>query len=198
VKISLYETYAGFNSAPLGFKMSQNRLAPLALSYLIERGDFTRVVELGTHTGGLTALLGVHCKNVGAALHTFDWSNSALLYADWFDLLGVQAYLLDIFSADGEALIRTLIEAPGRTLLLCDGGDKRREFKSFARSLKDGDVIGAHDCRNDSPYWSWQEISEDDVRDTCLHEHLVPVEHADLFADAAWLMKTKQPSTFGC
>lgn len=192
MKISLFETYAGFNSSPFGFRMSQNRLAPLALSYLIERGDFARVVELGTHTGGLTALLGVHCKNVGAELHTFDWTNSALLYADWFDLLGVKAHLMNVFSADGETLIRTLIEGPGRTLLLCDGGDKRREFSLFASSLKEGDVIGAHDCRNDPPYWSWKEISEEDVRETCERYQLDPVEHADLFADAAWIMKTKK------
>ena len=62
----------------------------------------------------------------------------------------------------------------------------------FARTLKDGDVIGAHDCRNDLPYWSWKETSEEDVRETCVQEHLVPVEHADLFAEAAWILKTKR------
>ena len=71
------------------------------------------------------------------------------------------AYRLDIFSPQGETLIRELIARP---LLLCDGGDKRREFSMFASTLKDGDVIGAHDCRNDMPYWRWKEISEDDVR----------------------------------
>jgi len=190
--IPLFERYSNYNSAPLGFRMSQNRLAPLALSYLIEHGNFALVVELETHTGGLTALLGVHCKNVGAELHTFDWDHRALLYADWFKLLGVTAYQLDIFSPHGETLIRELIASPVRTLLLCDGGDKRREFSMFARTLKDGDVIGAHDCRNDLPYWSWKEISEDDVRETCAQEHLVPVEHADLFTEAAWIMKTKR------
>lgn len=194
VKIPLFETYAeGYNSATLGFRMSQNRIAPLAFSYLIEHGNFARVVELGTHTGGLTALLGVHCKNVKAELHTFDWDHRALLYADWFNLLGVTAHLLDIFSPDGETLIRELIASQGRTLLLCDGGDKRREFSLFASSLKDGDVIGAHDCRNDLPYWSWQEISEANVREACVQNHLVPVEHAGLFTEAAWIMKTKKP-----
>lgn len=192
MKISLFEWYDGYNSAPLGFRMSQNRMAPFAFSYLLEHGKFARLVELGTHTGGLTALLGVHCKNVGTELHTFDWNDRALLYADWFELLGVKSYVMDIFSPEGTQLIRDLIARPGRTILLCDGGDKRREFSMFAKTLKDGDVIGAHDCRNDAPYWSWKEISEEDVHEISIEEHLVPVDHADLFMEAAWIMKTKK------
>jgi hydroxymethylpyrimidine pyrophosphatase-like HAD family hydrolase len=55
-----------------------------------------------------------------------------------------------------------LIQSEGRTLVVCDGGDKPKEFNTFSKYLKSGDVIMAHDyCESQTEwkektdYWQW-------------------------------------------
>jgi hydroxymethylpyrimidine pyrophosphatase-like HAD family hydrolase len=55
-----------------------------------------------------------------------------------------------------------LIQSEGRTLVVCDGGNKAKEFNIFSKYLKPNDVIIAHDyCENDiewkekTDYWQW-------------------------------------------
>ena len=49
----------------------------------------------------------------------------------------------DIFENADEIIV--LIQKPGITVLFCDGGNKVREFKTFAPHLKKGDIIAVHD-----------------------------------------------------
>jgi hypothetical protein len=194
MEMPLYERTSDGNCGVLGFRMCQNRLAVSVLSYLIETGGFRQVIELGTQLGGLSALLGLQCRMVGARFDTFD-KEAASPYSGWFALFGVNYRILDVFSPTGTAAVRELIQAPGRVLLLCDNGDKKEEFARFAPYLKAGDVIGAHDYHPDGDYqerrWGWHEITDAAVEETCRTQGLVPYHQEDC-TEAAWLMRIKE------
>lgn len=193
MKIPYYTSSDNYTCEVLGFRMCQNRLAVPVLSYLIETGDFKRVIELGTHFGGLSALLGLQCQLIGATLDTFDLK-SKILYQEWLDRFKVRSHLCNVFSKEGTAIIQDLIEKPGRVLMLCDNGAKVREVNLFAPMLKPGDVIGAHDYHPagqfNSERWGWQEISDQAIAKVCEKQNLAPF-HQDLCTQAAWVMKVK-------
>ena len=88
--------------------------------------------------------------------------------------------------------IKSSIRSPGVSVVLCDGGDKPREFRILAEYLKPGDVIAAHDFMDhgSTVHWRSCEIQSKDVAQTCLDFNLVPWNH-EIFEQAAWLVKRK-------
>ena len=56
-------------------------------------------------------------------------------------------------------LIKTNIQKEGKTLLFCDGGDKKCEFNTFSPFLKDGDFIMLHDYAHDKEFFN-REIND--------------------------------------
>ena len=51
----------------------------------------------------------------------------------------------DCFSFDTANEIISLIRRPPKTLLLCDGGNKEKEFNFYCEFMKPGDIIMLHD-----------------------------------------------------
>src|SRR5579871_373769 len=193
MEFPLYDRTPGGNCGFLGFRMCQNRIAVAVLSYLLETGGFAQVIELGTQLGGLTVLLGLQCHMQGIRLDSFDLE-AASPYQEWFERFGVHYHIGDIFRPEGVATIQVLIQAPGRALVLCDNGNKAREFATFAPFLKSGDVIGAHDYHPDGDYdprrWAWHEIRDTDLQEVCEQHHLEPFL-PEAATEAAWVMKIK-------
>ena len=191
--IPLYDRTPNGNCGFLGFRMCQNRIAVAVLSYIIETGGFAQIIELGTQLGGLTVLLGLQCRMLDIRLDSFDLE-AISPYANLLEEFGVHYRICDIFSEAGVSAIRELIQVPGRVLLLCDNGDKVREFHTFARYLKPGNVIGAHDYHPDGEYdvrrWAWQEIGDAVVQETCVQYNLEPFL-PEACLEAAWLMKMR-------
>jgi len=100
--------------------------------------QYDLIIEIGTHRGGLTLLLSdmlTHGKIVSYELHK---SNCLICNTDKIDIRFVNC-----FNAEDE--IKNLIESHKKVLLLCDGGKKELEFKTFAKYLKKDDVIMLHD-----------------------------------------------------
>jgi hypothetical protein len=125
--------------------------------------DIERVVELGTAWGGLSMLLGLHALQLGADFVSYDngdcfehWSTDGPYAWDTpvGELFSNSFRIGDVF---GEYLdeIKETVALPGRTLLVCDGGNKRLEYKTFAPLLKPGDIVTVHD-------WA-AEIFEEDI-----------------------------------
>jgi len=56
----------------------------------------------------------------------------------------------DCFSEQSIQNIKNLINSKGKTLILCDGGNKINEFNLYCKFLKKDDVIMVHDF-SDSP-----------------------------------------------
>lgn len=193
-EIPLYNDSSGgdWPSEFLGFTMMQNRMAIPAWSYAFELVRPKTVVELGTHEGGFSILLAIACKNYGAKFITFDRGLYDPKWKDWFTALQVDFRRReDFLDVVVQREIDWLIKGTGTSILLCDGNDKPREFKTFAKYLKPGDIIAAHDCMEDGTnYWKSCEMRAAYVSDVCLDENLEPWNQ-EIFERAAWLVRRK-------
>lgn len=173
----------GTSTCPLGMPMCQNRLAIPMWSYAMEKYPPKRIIEIGTYGGGFITALAVHAWNISCEVITYDRMVAPdERFAEISHFLGIRFRTTDIWEAASE--IAELIAAPGVTYVLCDGGDKIREMNTFARYLKIGDVIAAHDYDPDGTRGCGAEIDIDDVDAVGLG--LVPFFRDELAA-AAWL-----------
>lgn len=178
----LYTLSDEYNHRFFGLEMYQNAVAPMLLNFLVEVAHPARVIEIGTSKGGLSYLFTLGSELCGYDFITVDIEDTAA-----YTLPGATVIVGDVFDIG----LEDYIAAAGRTILLCDGGDKRREFDTFARYLKPGDIIGAHDYYTEERYWAWSEITEEDVARTCARYGLVPYLQEE-FARAAWLMRIRK------
>lgn len=175
----------------LGFIACQNRMAVPAWSYAMEILRPKTVIELGTYDGGFSVPLAIACKNFGAHFVTYDRNAYNLNLKWWFESLKIDFRLRpDILSPECLAEIGGLINGPGVSMVLCDGGDKKREFHVMARFLRSGDVIGAHDFMDVGTYWRSCEITSEDVLGICSELNLMPWNQ-EIFERAAWLVRRK-------
>ena len=96
--------------------------------------------------------------------------------------------------------IRDFIQSNGKTLVLCDGGSKKNEFRLLSQFLKYGDIIMAHDYAPNENYfnenikdkiWNWLEIQDFDINESCLTYNLKPYME-DEFRSVVWVCKIKE------
>jgi len=124
---------------------------------LFEQNKFDMIIEIGTAWGSLTVFFGVYGIIKHCAIYSFDIAHPqtlprAYLTQEICDKLAINFICGDVFSSEISEKIKNLINSNGKCLVLCDGGDKIREFNLFALSLKCGDVIMAHDyCYDKNP-----------------------------------------------
>ena len=106
--------------------------------------DIKSIVELGTFCGTMTMYLGLWGLRLGIPVHTFDIepNNSAPVHGV-FEALGIQTHWIDVFTKEGMQEVIDCLPEPG--YLFCDGGDKQREFDTFAPIVPTGTVISCHD-----------------------------------------------------
>jgi len=118
---------------------------------------FTNIVEIGTYNGGLTCWLKDN-MNQNGKLISYDIDG----VINTTNRTDIDFRVVDCFEENAFNDIVELIQSEGRTLVVCDGGDKPKEFNTFSKYLKQGDVIIAHDyAENDEEwlekanYWQW-------------------------------------------
>lgn len=181
-------------SAPLGLPMCQNRAAVPTWSFAMERLPPARIIEIGTFAGGFATALALHAFMLKAPLITYDLMLPDERFSKLAASMGVVFRTGDMWQRIEE--IATEIGKPGTTFVLCDGGDKPREMETFARFLKPGDVIAAHDYAppdgptGDHVYWPCGEITQAHGARVAAANGLSPwmQEHFDI---AAWLTYRK-------
>ena len=137
--------------------MHQNCMASVILEHYIAYYDFDYVVELGSAYGALSTYI---ANMAGASerfiFETYDcfrdghWSNKPMGgIGHWFDKLSTLSPLINSFNKDvfSDEVKKHIIETSKnrRTLILCDGGDKVKEFALYSPILKEGDCIMVHD-----------------------------------------------------
>jgi hypothetical protein len=151
----------------------QNPKSYLSINRLLNARNFDTIIELGTHDGGLSALLAFYCflsKNKSYCenssepslyknsthhkspkqFYTFDIVKRDLSMINLIDGLGGTFLQLDtLHNKANIASIGELIKRGGSTLLICDGGDKKAELDLYGGFLKTGDVVMAHDWAKD-------------------------------------------------
>jgi len=176
-----------------GLRMSQNQNGPIAVDAVLKTsGPFKRIIEIGTGSGGLSALFALYAIQQQVQFVTYDIKpcRNRVLTA-----LGVDFRQKSCWDAKSE--IAAQIQCRSRTLLFCDGGDKVREFNTFAPYLMPGDVIMAHDyavTREDwndhlrGSVWDWCEITFPDIQATCEACGFIPMQAylCRLAAMCAW------------
>lgn len=138
------------------------------------------IVELGTYRGALTMYLGLWGLRLGIPVHTFDYEPALSAPVHHvFEKLGVITHWCDMYTEEGIAeVMKAVGDKP--TYLICDGGDKPKEFDLFGQLIPVGSMMSAHD-------WG-TEIKEIYAKNV-LFEHLNTEEWAQ--HDAKWITVVK-------
>lgn len=155
-----------------------------------------RVIEIGTAAGGLTLIIRDLMDNLGldGKLFTFDPMPMDRPYLARPGIVYTQA---DALAGDDVEYLVDVTDGP--CLVLCDGGNKAREFQRLAPVLRPGDVLMAHDYAPsrayfdevmDGVHWNWLEITDEDIMTPCFAYGLVPYQQ-EVFQRVAWACRRK-------
>lgn len=141
--------------------------------------QFNTIIEIGTYNGGLTSWL-YDNKHSDAMVVSYD-IDGAINHTNRTD---IDFRVEDCFEEKTFNDIISYIQRPGKTLVVCDGGDKPKEFNIFSEYLKSGDVIIAHDYAKNPEYWKfvtdyWQwpyasDTNYDSIKDAIIKNGLEP------------------------
>lgn len=179
-------------------EIQQNANALSVFQKFLNHERFHTIIEIGTRYGGFTRLL----KDISpySRVLTFDIEDQK---PPALDMSGIEVRIKNIFNEDFSQIIddevRGLIEVNEKNLILCDGGNKIKEFNCFAQYLKIGDIMMAHDYSKSWEYfnsniknkvWDWCEVTEDDISECSLKYNLVHYNQQE-FQKAVWVCKIK-------
>lgn len=152
-----------------------------------------RIVEIGSAHGGLTLFLNECVKDLNLDTKIRGYENNHHDFTQ-FITEKVDIFVGDCFDSIFQDEMKSFIQQEGTTMVLCDGGNKIKEFNYFSGYLKTGDFIFAHDyCRNKEYFeehinkkiWNWCEITLNDIKPGIESNNLEEYD-ADTFQKAAW------------
>jgi hypothetical protein len=158
--------------------------------------EFSNIIEIGFDRGALSLWLYNNKKDT-TKLVSYDISFSGkLINNDNIDFR-----LGDCFDEQIINEIKSLIQSSGKSLVLCDGGNKEKEFHLYATFLKPEDVIMLHDYAHSAEDYNkiiaeigWQTAAEssfENIKQAVLDNNLAPY-HYDVFKGALWGAFTKK------
>lgn len=168
---------------------------------LLKNERFNTIIEIGTSLGGLTYIINDICdeNHLEKKIHTFDNSYKDFV-ENHLNIMNIQYHILDETSNEFQETIKDLIINGGKTLILCDGGNKVSEFNTYSKHIKIGDFIMAHDYSIDqkefeekikNKIWNWFEIEFAEIKDSIFNYNLLEYDKIN-FKDAAWACYYKQ------
>jgi cephalosporin hydroxylase len=129
-----------------GFPAAQNWNDLALWEAFLGRYPVASVLELGTWKGGMALFLALQCRARGAAFVTVDRDLGQVEPTELLAYLGAEVLALDLHGGDGEDGVRAILHRlPKPTLLFCDDGDKRMEWRRFVPLLSPGDFAAVHD-----------------------------------------------------
>lgn len=172
-----------------------------AFSSFIEKERPSLVVEIGTCYGGLTKSLSDSTKVHSIPFITYDIAenesserlkkfNVDFRIENIFQETKVEEYTLKPYFLD------YLLSVPSPVMILCDGGNKIGEFNAFAKVLRVGDILMAHDFSYEEEfftahsYWGWMEIQEKDIIGSMRKFHLSYYK-MNIWSKLAWVCTKK-------
>ena len=168
-----------------------------------------RIIEIGTQYGGFTLMLKDILSSAGLddfLIRTYDVKEPAFLrkHPELDDRIEIKVE--DIFSYNPfsvkEEKVKELCDFMSDdtpNIILCDGGNKIKEFNVFSKIIKSGDIIMAHDYAYDKKtfeekiqgkVWNWMEIQESDI-EKCSIENNLKFFMGEEFQNVAWVCKEK-------
>lgn len=166
-----------------------------------------RILEIGTAFGGLTLLLRNLLDRLSfesTDIRTYDVEPKNYLASYIEKGVKIDSRIKDIFNHSYSELvevdeIKSYIQSEGTTIVLCDGGSKKNEFRILSEYLKPGDIIMAHDYAPNESYfleyirdkiWNWLEIQDTDINQPCIDNNLLPYMDEE-FKKVVWVCKKK-------
>ena len=180
------------------------------LKILFENKKPSRVLEIGTASGGLTLLLRDvldECNLENCDIRSYDVGESSRYHLLEAINNGarIDFRLENLFNHPYDDLLNyddvpKYIQQEGVTIVMCDGGSKKSEFRIFSKYLKPGDIIMAHDYSSTVEYfenfiygkiWNWCEIYDSDIENVVKEHNLEPYMK-DEFQDVVWACKIKK------
>lgn len=157
----------------------------------------SRILEIGSSRGGLTFTIS---ELYGEPIDTvsYDINHSRVVMKNKYPEL-CKTNKIDFrggncFDPIVTDVIKKFIQQPGLSLVLCDGGDKHKEFNTFAPIIKDSDIIMLHDyadTREDfklldaENVWFWHEASYAGISKTVEEYNLTRILRDD-FITSVW------------
>lgn len=151
--------------------------------------EFSTIIEIGFDRGGFSKWLNYN-KKPDTKLVSYDISFNSKLVDD-----GIDFRLGDCFDPTVIAEITQLINSSGKTLVLCDGGNKEKEFMLYSKHLKPNDVIMLHDyAHSDADYndiklqIGWKTGAESKYQNikNAVHENNLSPYHYEKFKNVLW------------
>ena len=170
-----------------GIFSQQNKNFYPAFEKLFTQENIARVLEIGTATGGFIRAVR---DLTNAEIVTYDIKETK--HKETLEENNITVKVQSAF--DDFDFIEEYISAENQVLVICDGGDKPKEFEMFSRLLKPGDIIMAHDYSRDEELyrvyikhnvWRWCEIQYKDIALAVAEQNLEPVLTEE-FQEAAW------------
>lgn len=111
---------------------------------------FNTIIEIGTYNGGLSSYI-FDSKKDETIFVTYDIDPKVNILRERRN--DIDFRIGDCFEEIIFKEITNFIKRKGCTLLICDGGDKIREFNLFSKHLKKDDIIIIHDYKQDNKLW---------------------------------------------
>jgi hypothetical protein len=185
-----------------GWGAQQNYNAFEVFYNFIKETKPKRILEIGTSNGGFTQFLKYACDRLELDTHILSLD---IYEKSWYKAIsesGVDLRIENIFLNNYEDVpqeYKDFIQQEGVTIILCDGGDKVREFNLLSKFLKSGDFILGHDYAFNreifeqkifKKVWNWHELSESDINDCSLENNLVDYNR-EVFESVVWICKKK-------
>ena len=170
-----------------GIFTQQNKNFYPAFEKLFAGENIVRVLEIGTATGGFIRAVR---DLTNAEIITYDVIESK--HKATLEENNISVNVKSVF--EDYEVVEDYISEKGQVLVLCDGGNKIKEFDVFSKLLKSGDIIMAHDYSRDEDLfqayiknhvWRWCEIQYKDIALAVETNNLEPVLTED-FQEAVW------------
>jgi len=171
--------------------LGQNESIIPAFNWLFKEENIDTIIEIGTHRGGLALWLSDNTKD-NVKIYSYDITHEYLLIKgnDRMELI-----LGDCFDDNIKINIISKINNSKQVILLCDGGDKNREFNTYAPFIRKNDIIMLHDYCLDTKLFDtliknglWTTPLESDypsIKQSIINNNLVAIKE-DLFNSCLW------------
>jgi predicted O-methyltransferase YrrM len=191
-----------------GIVIQQHEDVGIVFEQLFKLTKPSQILEIGTASGGLTLLLRDLLDRISmenTEIRTYDVESKHYLSSYIENGTKIDSRIKDVFNHSYDELveideINSYIQKDGVTVVLCDGGSKKNEFRILSDYLKVGDIIMAHDYSPNQEYfeknvnnqiWNWLEIQDLDINESCIKNNLSPFME-DEFRKVVWVCKIKK------